>query len=96
MAVKVGDNTVTDAACLSARPKHVAEVAYKNQVVMDTQEVDYGTVTYLEKIKLQKGLEYHRWVSDVETTFVAKEYADTLTDPKDPTDKGPSDKLISH
>ncbi|KAM7531862.1 hypothetical protein LguiB_035272 [Lonicera macranthoides] len=53
MAVKVGDNTVTDAACLSAKPKHVAEVAYKNQVVMDTQEVDYGTVTYLEKIKLQ-------------------------------------------
>ncbi|KAM7496095.1 hypothetical protein LguiA_020509 [Lonicera macranthoides] len=40
-----------------------------------------------------EGLEYHRWVSDVETTFVAKEYAATLTDPKDPTDKGPSDKV---
>ncbi|KAM7524985.1 hypothetical protein LguiA_014887 [Lonicera macranthoides] len=39
-----------------------------------------------------EGLEYHQWVSDVETAFVAKEYSATLTDPKDPTDNGPSDK----
>ena len=40
-----------------------------------------------------KGLEYHCWVSDVETAFVAKEYFTTLVDPKDPTDKEPSDKV---
>ncbi|KAL6578144.1 hypothetical protein OROMI_010472 [Orobanche minor] len=36
-----------------------------------------------------EGLEYHRWVSDVETTFVAKEYSATLLDH---TANGPSDK----
>ncbi|KAL6585961.1 hypothetical protein OROMI_002605 [Orobanche minor] len=36
-----------------------------------------------------EGLEYHRWVFDVETTFVAKEYSATLLDP---TANGPSDK----
>ncbi|XP_062016273.1 uncharacterized protein LOC133732705 [Rosa rugosa] len=30
-----------------------------------------------------EGLEYHRWVSDVETAFVAKDYTATITDPKD-------------
>ena len=32
-------------------------------------------------------LEYHKLVSDVEITFVAKEYFATLADPKDPIDK---------
>ncbi|KAL6580040.1 hypothetical protein OROMI_008064 [Orobanche minor] len=36
-----------------------------------------------------EGLEYHRWVSDVEMTFFAKEYSATLLDP---TANGPSDK----
>ncbi|XP_062017977.1 uncharacterized protein LOC133734357 [Rosa rugosa] len=30
-----------------------------------------------------EGLEYHRWVSDVETAFVAKDYTATITDSKD-------------
>ncbi|MDD0148445.1 hypothetical protein PSY31_22360, partial [Shigella flexneri] len=30
-----------------------------------------------------EGLEYHRWVSDMETAFVAKDYTATITDPKD-------------
>ena len=38
-------------------------------------------------------LEYHMLVSDVEITFVAKEYYATPADPKDPTDKEPSDKV---
>ena len=40
-----------------------------------------------------KGLEYYRWVSDVETAFVAKEYFATLANPKDSTDIGPSEKV---
>ena len=40
-----------------------------------------------------EGLKYYHWVSDVETAFVAKEYSATLADPKDPTDKGPSNKV---
>ncbi|RZC59635.1 hypothetical protein C5167_006932 [Papaver somniferum] len=31
---------------------HVAEIAYKNESVTKTREVDHGTVTYLEKIEL--------------------------------------------
>ena len=40
-----------------------------------------------------EGLEYHRWVSDVETAFVAKEYSTTLADPKNSTYTGPSEKV---
>ena len=40
-----------------------------------------------------EGLEYYHWVSDVETTFVAKEYSATVETPKDPTDKRPSNKV---
>ncbi|KAM7498338.1 hypothetical protein LguiA_022752 [Lonicera macranthoides] len=40
-----------------------------------------------------EGLEYHWWVSDVETAFVVKEYFATLTDPKNSIDNGPSDKV---
>lgn len=36
-----------------------------------------------------EGLEYHRWVSDVETTFVGKDYTSTLNPP---TENGPSEK----
>ena len=40
-----------------------------------------------------EGLKYHNWVSDVEPDFVAKEYSATVETPKDPTDKGPSNKV---
>ncbi|XP_062001924.1 uncharacterized protein LOC133719768 [Rosa rugosa] len=40
-----------------------------------------------------EGLEYHRWVSDVETAFVAKDYTATIKTPTDPKDDGPSDKV---
>ncbi|KAJ9561960.1 hypothetical protein OSB04_007120 [Centaurea solstitialis] len=37
-------------------------------------------------------LEYHRWVSDVETTFIGKEYSYIIKSPSDPQDK-PSEKV---
>ena len=40
-----------------------------------------------------EGLEYHHWVFNVETDFVVKEYSATVETPKDPTDKGPSNKV---
>ncbi|CAH9097671.1 unnamed protein product [Cuscuta epithymum] len=40
-----------------------------------------------------EGLEYHRWVSDVETTFVAKDYSTTLLDPENCKDNAPSEKM---
>ncbi|XP_004309281.1 PREDICTED: uncharacterized protein LOC101300013, partial [Fragaria vesca subsp. vesca] len=39
-----------------------------------------------------EGIEYHCWVSDVETTFVGKDYTSTIKTPTDPKDAGPSDK----
>ena len=33
-------------------------------------------------------LKYHRWVSDVETAFVAKDYTATIETPKTPQTKG--------
>ncbi|XP_062023426.1 uncharacterized protein LOC133739662 [Rosa rugosa] len=43
-----------------------------------------------------EGLEYHRWVSDMETAFVAKDYTATITDPKDDelSNKVKADALI--
>lgn len=40
-----------------------------------------------------EGIEYHRWVSDVETTFVGKDYTSTIKTPTDPKDAEPSDKV---
>ncbi|CAH9068885.1 unnamed protein product [Cuscuta epithymum] len=40
-----------------------------------------------------EGLEYHRWVSDVETTFVTKDYSTTLLDPENCKDNAPSKKM---
>ncbi|XP_004292121.1 PREDICTED: uncharacterized protein LOC101310668 [Fragaria vesca subsp. vesca] len=40
-----------------------------------------------------EGIEYHCWVSDVETTFVGKVYTSTIKTPTDPKDAGPSDKV---
>ena len=39
-----------------------------------------------------KGLEYHRWVSDVEMTFIGKDYSYTIKPRADPKDK-PSEKV---
>ncbi|KAI3667348.1 hypothetical protein L6452_42403 [Arctium lappa] len=39
-----------------------------------------------------EGLEYHRWVSDVETTFIGKDFTYTIKPPTDPKDK-PSEKV---
>ena len=39
-----------------------------------------------------EGLEYHRWVSDVETTFIGKDYSYTINPPADPKDN-PSEKV---
>ncbi|KAL6561117.1 hypothetical protein OROMI_016718 [Orobanche minor] len=45
-----------------------------------------------------EGLEYHRWVFDVETTFVAKEYSATLLDPtaNEPSDKWDEIRLLDY
>ncbi|KAK1266707.1 hypothetical protein QJS04_geneDACA014513 [Acorus gramineus] len=54
---------------------HVAEIPYENQVVMDTREVNHGTVTYLEKIGiLQNNLlaAHSVWVDDAEIGFLSK------------------------
>ena len=40
-----------------------------------------------------EGIEYHRWVSDVETTFMGKDYISTIIPSTDPKDKEPSDKV---
>ncbi|KAL5717389.1 hypothetical protein ACHQM5_010397 [Ranunculus cassubicifolius] len=54
---------------------HVAEIPYENQLVVDTREVDHGTVTYLEKIKFLESnlLAAHSvWVSNTEISFLSK------------------------
>jgi hypothetical protein len=40
-----------------------------------------------------EGIEYHRWVSDVETTFMGKDYTSTIIPSTDPKDKEPSEKV---
>ncbi|KAF5449289.1 hypothetical protein F2P56_029753 [Juglans regia] len=53
---------------------HVAEIPYENQLVMDTQKVDHGTVTYLEKIGfLQNNLlsAHTVWVNSTEIGFLS-------------------------
>ncbi|KAF9621284.1 hypothetical protein IFM89_018501 [Coptis chinensis] len=61
--------------------QHVAEIPYENQLVVDTREVDHGTVTYLEKINFLQGnlLAAHSvWVSEAEVenliTEIGKNY----------------------
>ncbi|KAF9622338.1 hypothetical protein IFM89_031141 [Coptis chinensis] len=54
---------------------HVAEIPYENQLVVDTREVDHGTVTYLEKINFLQGnlLAAHSvWVSEAEIDLLSK------------------------
>ena len=40
-----------------------------------------------------EGIEYHCWVSDVETTFMGKDYTSTIIPSTDPKDKEPSEKV---
>lgn len=57
--------------------KHVAEIPYENELVMDTRQVDHGTVSYLEKIGLLGSnlLAAHSvWVNEDEVSII--------TDPK--------------
>ncbi|XP_058093059.1 uncharacterized protein LOC131239385 isoform X6 [Magnolia sinica] len=52
---------------------HVAEIAYENQHVMRTREVNHGTVAYLEKIGLLQSnlLAVHSvWVNDAEADMI--------------------------
>lgn len=52
--------------------KHVAEIPYENQLVMNTRDVDHGTVTYLDKIGfLQDNLlsAHTVWVNNTEVNF---------------------------
>ncbi|KAK6160440.1 hypothetical protein DH2020_003821 [Rehmannia glutinosa] len=54
---------------------HVAEIPYENQVVVERQGVDHGTVTYLEKIKLLQDnlLAAHTvWVNEDEVGLLSK------------------------
>ncbi|KAI3976062.1 hypothetical protein MKX01_016745, partial [Papaver californicum] len=54
---------------------HVAEIAFENEFVTETREVDHGTVTYLEKIEfLQPNLlaAHSVWVNDTEIGFLSK------------------------
>ncbi|XP_058093055.1 uncharacterized protein LOC131239385 isoform X2 [Magnolia sinica] len=54
---------------------HVAEIAYENQHVMRTREVNHGTVAYLEKIGLLQSnlLAVHSvWVNDAEIGFLSR------------------------
>ncbi|KAL6969656.1 hypothetical protein U1Q18_029364 [Sarracenia purpurea var. burkii] len=55
--------------------QHVAEIPYENQFVMNTREVEHGTVTYLEKIDLLQSnlLAAHSvWVNETEIGFLSK------------------------
>ncbi|XP_065874399.1 uncharacterized protein [Euphorbia lathyris] len=54
---------------------HVSEIAYENNVVMNTRKVEYGTVTYLKKIDfLQKNLlaAHTVWVNNTEIDFLSR------------------------
>ncbi|XP_051122648.1 uncharacterized protein LOC127245676 [Andrographis paniculata] len=54
---------------------HVAEIPYENQVVVDRQGVDHGTVTYLEKIELLQSnlLAAHTvWVNEHEVSLLSR------------------------
>ncbi|KAI3467761.1 hypothetical protein Pfo_024424 [Paulownia fortunei] len=54
---------------------HVAEIPYENQLVVERQGVDHGTVTYLEKIKLLQHnlLAAHTvWVNEDEVGLLSK------------------------
>ena len=50
----------------------MAEIAYENQHVMSTRDINHGTVTYLEKIGVLGSnlLAAHSvWVTDTEVRF---------------------------
>ncbi|XP_052186551.1 uncharacterized protein LOC127797573 [Diospyros lotus] len=54
---------------------HVAEIPYENQFVVDTREVEHGTVTYLEKMELLQSnlLAAHSvWVNETEVGFLSR------------------------
>lgn len=54
---------------------HVAEIPYENELVMDTRQVDHGTVSYLEKIGLLGSnlLAAHSvWVNENEIGLLVK------------------------
>ncbi|KAA8533350.1 hypothetical protein F0562_033117 [Nyssa sinensis] len=54
---------------------HVAEIPFENQFVIETREVDHGTVTYLEKIKFLRSnlLAAHTvWVNETEIGFLSR------------------------
>ncbi|GMH20387.1 hypothetical protein Nepgr_022228 [Nepenthes gracilis] len=54
---------------------HIAEIPYENQLVVDTRNIDHGTVTYLEKLGfLQDNLlsAHTVWVNDDEIGFLSK------------------------
>eukprot|EP00257_Ricinus_communis_P014575 XP_015572278.1 uncharacterized protein LOC8286752 isoform X2 [Ricinus communis] len=54
---------------------HVSEIAYENQVVMDTRKVEHGTVTFLDKIDfLQKNLlaAHTVWVNNAEIGLLSR------------------------
>ncbi|KAH7570536.1 hypothetical protein JRO89_XS05G0129000 [Xanthoceras sorbifolium] len=54
---------------------HVAEIPYENELVMNTREVDHGTVTYLEKIGFLRNnlLSAHAvWINDSEIGFLSR------------------------
>ncbi|KMZ60430.1 5-methylthioadenosine/S-adenosylhomocysteine deaminase [Zostera marina] len=54
---------------------HVAEVAYENEHVMKTREVNHGTVTHLQKLGLLRDnlLAAHTvWVNETEIDFLSK------------------------
>ncbi|XP_044488138.1 5-methylthioadenosine/S-adenosylhomocysteine deaminase-like isoform X2 [Mangifera indica] len=54
---------------------HVAEIPYENQLVMNTRDVDHGTVTYLDKIGfLQDNLlsAHTVWVNNTEIGFLSR------------------------
>ncbi|KAL3818718.1 hypothetical protein ACJIZ3_004623 [Penstemon smallii] len=54
---------------------HVAEIPYENQLVVERQGVEHGTVTYLEKIELLQNnlLAAHTvWVNDHEIGLLSK------------------------
>ncbi|KAJ0039308.1 hypothetical protein Pint_23770 [Pistacia integerrima] len=67
----IGDRMEPERVCV----KHVAEIPYENQLVMNTREVDHGTVTYLDKIGfLQNNLlsAHTVWVNSTEIGFLSR------------------------
>ncbi|XP_076885629.1 uncharacterized protein LOC143535193 [Bidens hawaiensis] len=54
---------------------HVAEIPYENDLVMQTRDIDHGTVTYLEKVGFLSSnlLSAHTvWVNETEIEYLSK------------------------